>query len=236
MVFWFTAMLSVLYSLLGRFSPGLMYLRIEETLIGAGIGVATATLLLPEGTTAHIRATAKQVLAAVGTYLDEAVVNRAKESDPEKLIDSARVLDARLRDLRTAARPLTGPFVRFAPRTARTVHSVSELVVFVRHLALGRGVLQVNGEVRELLRQAGTLLSGNACTLAQALDGEELPPLESAAALLHKARTLLVGEETVRRGPASPPVLLHWLARVDDTLNVIAKTAGPLPSNPLPQT
>ena len=100
MVFWFTAMLSVLYSLLGRFSPGLMYLRIEETLIGAGIGVATATLLLPEGTTAHIRATAKQVLAAVCTYLDEAVVNRSKESDPEKLIDSARVLDARLRDLR----------------------------------------------------------------------------------------------------------------------------------------
>jgi uncharacterized membrane protein YccC len=236
MVFWFTAMLSVLYSLLGRFSPGLMYLRIEETLIGAGIGVITATLLLPEGTTAHIRATAKQVLAAVCTYLDEAVVNRSTESDPARLIDSARELDARLRDLRTAARPLTGPFVRFAPRTARTVHSVSELVVFVRHLALGKGVLQVNGEVRELIRQAGALLSGNACTLAQALDGQELPRLESAAALLHKARTLLVGEETVRRGPASPPILLHWLARVDDTLNVIAKTAGPLPSEPLPQT
>ncbi|MFL5358422.1 FUSC family protein [Archangium sp.] len=236
MVFWFTAMLSVLYSLLGRFSPGLMYLRIEETLIGAGIGVVTATLLLPEGTTAHIRATAKQVLTAVCTYLEEAVVNRSTDSDPARLIDSARVLDARLRDLRTAARPLTGPFVRFAPRTARTVHSVSELVVFVRHLALGKGVLQVNGEVRELIRQAGALLSGNACTLAQALDGEELPPLESAATLLHKARTLLVGEETVRRGPASPPILLHWLARVDDTLNVIAKTAGPLPSTPLPQT
>lgn len=232
MVFWFTAMLSVLYSLLGRFTPGLMWLRVEETLVGAGFGVAVAILLLPERTTAHIQSAVKQVLSAVCTYLDEAVVNRSPDSDPVRLIDSARVLDARLRDLRTAARPLTGPFVRFAPRTGRMVHSVSELVVFVRHLALGKGVLHVNGEVRELIRQAGALLSANACTLAQALDGKELPRLESAATLLHEARTLLQGEETVRRGPASPPILLHWLARVDDTLNVIAKTAGPLPATP----
>lgn len=236
MVFWFTTMLSVLYSLLGRFSPELLVLRIEETLIGAGLGVLIATLLLPERTTVHIHATAKQVLSAVCDYIEEAVVNRSKDSDPARLIDSARILDARLRELRTVARPLTGSFVRLAPRTARTVHSVSELVVFVRHLALGKGVLQVHEEVRELIREAGARLASNARTLAQTLDQDEKPTLESAAALLEKARRALVGEETVRRGPASPPVFLHWLARVDDTLNVLAKASSPLTGNPLAST
>ncbi|WNG49736.1 FUSC family protein [Archangium minus] len=236
MVFWFTTMLSVLYSLLGRFSPELLFLRIEETMIGAGAGVVIATLLFPEKMTVHIHATAKQVLSAVCDYLEEAVVNRSPESDPARLIDAARTLDARLRELRTVARPLTGSFVRLAPRTARTVHSVSELVVFVRHLALGKGVLQVHEEVRELIREAGTKLASNARTLAQTLDQEEKPTLESAAALLEKARRALVGEETVRRGPASPPIFLHWLARVDDTLNVLAKASSPLTRNPLALT
>ncbi|WP_257454559.1 FUSC family protein [Archangium lipolyticum] len=235
MVFWFTMMLSILYSLLGRFTPDLLYLRIEETVIGAGLGMLIATFLFPERTTVYIHATAKQVLSAVSDYLEEAVVNRSTDSDPARLIDSARTLDARLRDLRTAARPLTGPFVRFAPGTARRVHSVSELAVFVRHLAMGKGVLQVHEEVRGLIREAGARLAGNARALAQSLGEDEQPALESAAGLLAKARSSLVGEETLRKGPASPPVLLHWLARVDDTLNVLAKTVGPLPRGPVPQ-
>ncbi|PTL79342.1 hypothetical protein DAT35_34640 [Vitiosangium sp. GDMCC 1.1324] len=236
MVFWFTAMLSVLYSLLGRFSPGLLYLRIEETMIGASLGMLCAAFLFPERTTEHIHATAKQVLSAVCDYLEEAVVKRSEESDPARLMDSARALDARLRELRTAARPLTGPMVRFAPRTERTVHTVSELVVFVRHLALGKAVLHVHEAVREMLREAGTRLANNARALAQTLDAEEFPTLESASPLLERARNSLVGEETLRRGPASPPILLHWLARVDDTLHVLARTAGPLPRSELPGT
>ncbi|WP_375771615.1 FUSC family protein [Archangium gephyra] len=235
MVFWFTTLISILYSLLGLFSPGLLYLRIEETLIGAGLGVLIAIILLPEGTTVHIHATARQVLSAVCDYLEEAVVNRSKESDPARLIDAARTLDARLRDLRTAARPLNGRLVRFAPRTARTVHAVSELVLFVRHLALGKGVPEVNEAAREWIRQAGVRLASNARALERALERKEAPLLEPAMPLLEKARQSLAGEETVRRGPASPPILLHWLARVDDTLNLIARTASAFRGRALPQ-
>ncbi|MFY0524955.1 FUSC family protein [Archangium gephyra] len=235
MVFWFTTLICILYSLLGLFSPGLLYLRIEETLIGAGLGVLIAGVLLPERTTVHIHAAARQVLSAVHDYLEEAVVNRSRDSDPARLIDVSRTLDARLRDLRTAARPLTGRFVRFAPRTARTVHSISELVLFVRHLALGKGVPEVNEEAREMIRQAGARLASNARALEQALERKEAPTLEPATALLEKARTSLVGEETVRKGPASPPILLHWLARVDDTLNLLARTVGAFRGRPLAQ-
>jgi len=225
MVFWFTMLLSVLYGLLGRFSPGLLYLRIEETLIGAGIGVTIALFLMPERTTAHVQTAARQVLDAASDYLEEAVVNRTRETDQARLLDSARVLDARLRELRTAARPLfTGQLGRFSPRAVRTVHAVSELVLSVRHLEMGRGLLGLNGTSRELLREAGLQLANNTRTLADSIGGEEVPRVAPASALLDQAQRSLVGDETLRRGPASPPILLHWLARVDDALALLAQS------------
>ena len=125
--------------------------------------------------------------------------------------------------------------MRFAPRTARTVHSVSELVLFVRHLALGKGVLQVNGETRDLIREAGARLASNARALERALEQKEAPTLEPAAPLLEKAREITRRRGDRRRGPASPPILLHWLARVDDTLNLIARTAGAFRGRPVSQ-
>ncbi|EAU63872.1 FUSC family protein, partial [Stigmatella aurantiaca] len=46
MVFWFTTLLVVLYSLTGRYSPDLLYLRLWETLAGASIGALVAVVLL----------------------------------------------------------------------------------------------------------------------------------------------------------------------------------------------
>ena len=226
MVFWFTTLISVLYGLLGSLTPQILYLRVEETAIGAGAGVLTALLLFPERTRVHVHASARKVLGAVQAYLEEAVVNRSPDTDPTRLLMLARVLDLRLRDLRTAARPLNGRLLRFAPRTARTVHSVSELVLFVRHLAMGRGMLYMNGSALELTREAGLRLVHNARALALALEQDGPPALEPAAALLEKAQNSLSGEETVRRGPASPPIFLHWLTRVDDTLSLLAKCAA----------
>nr|WP_238559621.1 MULTISPECIES: FUSC family protein [Mycobacterium ulcerans group] len=47
MTFWITTMLALLYGLLGKFTFGVLMLRIEETAIGAVIGVAVAILVLP---------------------------------------------------------------------------------------------------------------------------------------------------------------------------------------------
>jgi uncharacterized membrane protein YgaE (UPF0421/DUF939 family) len=223
MVFWFTTLLSILYGVLGRFSPGLLYLRLEETLIGAVIGVTTALLLLPERTSSHVRRSARQVLDAVGDYLEEAVVNRTPETNPRQLLDSARVLDARLRDLRTAATPLFGGLGRFSPRAVRTVVAVSELVLSVRHLEMGRGLLSLHGDARERFRAAGRQLAENTRALADGLGAEEPPRHTSSSGLLDAAQCSLVGEETRRRGPASPPIVLYWLRRVDESLAQLAQ-------------
>lgn len=227
MIFWFTTMLAVLYSLLGRLSAELLYLRLEETVIGAGIGVAIALLLFPQRMTAYLRSAEARVLSAVCAHLEAAVVRRSKEADPAHLLDSTRALDTSLRDLRTAASPLTGRLVRFAPGIARMVHSVSVLVFSARHLVPGRGFLDGREELRELIREAGIRLAHNARTLARSLERGEAPEIVPASTLIEKARRSLVGEETVRRGPASPAVMLHWLERVDDALNLLAATASP---------
>lgn len=225
MVFWITLVLSVLYSLLGRFTPELLYLRVEETLIGAGMGMFIATIMLPERTTGLIRSAVTDVLSALGTYLD--ALARPGDADEARLLDAMRALDAKLRELRARGRPLTGRLVRFAPRTAREVHAVSVLVLFARHLALGRGSMVVNEAARERMREAAGLLAGNARALSRALERGEAPVLPSALPLLAEARRALTEEESVPRGPASAPVMLHWLARVDDTLSLLAETARP---------
>lgn len=225
MVFWFTTLLSVLYGLLGRSSPGLLLVRIEETLIGAVIGALIAHVLFPERTTALIQSSARQVLDAVCEYLEEAVVKRTPETDSARLLDSARVLDARLRDLRAAAQPLTGRLRHFSPRAFHTLRTVSELVLSVRHLEMGRGLLEMNDVSRELLREAAIQLASNARTLAEALGEQprEAPRVEPASHLIQEARHRLEPEEAARRGAASPFRLLHWLTRVDDALTMLAR-------------
>ncbi|ATB36898.1 hypothetical protein CYFUS_002313 [Cystobacter fuscus] len=224
MVFWFTTLLSVLYGLLGRFTPALLLLRIEETVIGAVIGAVIALILFPERTTAQIQTSARQVLDAVCEYLEEAVVKRTPETDPARLLDSARVLDARLRDLRTAAQPLTGGLRHFTPRATNTLRTVSELVLSVRHLEMGRGLMEMNDASRELLREAAERLANNARVLAGALGQEAPPRVEPASTLIQEARHRLAPEEAARRGTASPFRLLHWLTRVDDMLTHLART------------
>ena len=57
MTFWITTMLALMYGLLGELSFGVLLLRIEETAIGAVIGVAVAILVLPTNTRTAIRTT-----------------------------------------------------------------------------------------------------------------------------------------------------------------------------------
>ena len=55
MTFWISTMLALMYGLLGEFTYGLLLLRIEETAVGAVIGIAAAVLVLPINTRAKIR-------------------------------------------------------------------------------------------------------------------------------------------------------------------------------------
>jgi uncharacterized membrane protein YccC len=55
MTFFLTVMLALLFALLGRFSEQLLWLRLEETAVGAVAGVLVAALLVPRPTHSHAR-------------------------------------------------------------------------------------------------------------------------------------------------------------------------------------
>ncbi|WP_224250150.1 FUSC family protein [Hyalangium gracile] len=74
MVFWFTALLSVLYSLLGRYSSDLLFLRVEETAIGAFIGGVVAVVLLPSRTSPRVQRAAVETLHSVASFLEAPAV------------------------------------------------------------------------------------------------------------------------------------------------------------------
>lgn len=110
MIFFLTVALALLYGLMGMFAPGLLILRLEETVIGSLAGAAAAFFVFP------VRASTG-VGAALETYFDglEALVaatgKRARgEGDGSGLAALSRTLDQRYTELATAARPLGGPW------------------------------------------------------------------------------------------------------------------------------
>jgi uncharacterized membrane protein YccC len=57
-----TSMLALLSGLLGEFTIGLLLARIEETAVGAAIGIAAAFLILPTKTVTAARASIRSFL------------------------------------------------------------------------------------------------------------------------------------------------------------------------------
>jgi hypothetical protein len=106
LAFWITAVLALVYGLIGAFSVQTLVLRIEETLLGVLASVLAAFIVLPKGTraafgdaTEEFVDVADDVLAgAVGTILGDAV--------PTPPLERARDMDTKLAAVRARAKPL----------------------------------------------------------------------------------------------------------------------------------
>jgi uncharacterized membrane protein YccC len=208
MVFWFTALLSVLYSLLGRYSPGLLFLRVEETLIGAGIGAVVAVVLLPSRTGFRVQRAAVEALHSVASFLDAVAVVPGSEA-----VERVRDIDAKLREVRDAARPLTARKFMADRDAARLVHAFSALSFFVRQLASACVRLPASEEqVRSLELQ----LARNARAVASSLSGQGTEKPWRVNGAIQSARQALTPDS--RGAASSPPRVLHWLERIDDAL------------------
>jgi len=78
MVFFLTVMLALLYALLDRFSPGVLWLRLEETAVGAVSGVLVSAVLLPRQTRDQVRERFDDLVQATRTFCDAAVERLAE--------------------------------------------------------------------------------------------------------------------------------------------------------------
>jgi uncharacterized membrane protein YccC len=216
MVFWFTALLSVLYSLLGRYTPGLLFLRVEETLIGAVIGAVVAVVLLPSRTGPRVQQAATAALHSVASFLEAASVLPGSMA-----VERVRDIDAKLREVIDAARPLTARKFLADRNAMRLVHALSGLSFFVRQLASACSRLPASAEH---VRALEARLAKNARDVAAFFEGEGTDKPWPVNGAIQSARQALAPDTS---GAASdPPRVLHWLERIDDALLEVYESLG----------
>ncbi|MEM6104889.1 FUSC family protein [Mycobacterium sp. 050272] len=116
MTFWITTMLALLYGLMGQFSFGVLMLRIEETAIGAVIGVAVAILVLPTNTRTAIRDETRTFLQALNSLIEISTATMFGEDEAVSPTEQARQLDRNLQQFRVTAKPLLAGVAGLAGR------------------------------------------------------------------------------------------------------------------------
>lgn len=111
MIFFITIMIGQLYAVLHELTAGLLVLRLEETALGAAIGIAVGVLFLPVSTRDTTRAAGQSYFTALAELL-EAAARRVQDPEAgEDLAGLARTLDSRQQQLSLVAGPLTrSPF------------------------------------------------------------------------------------------------------------------------------
>lgn len=138
-MFWLTAVLALLYGLLGRFSIDVLLLRLEETAAGAVIGIAVASLVLPSSTRGTVSGHVAEFLSGLDKLIDAAVrvLVGLDDAGGQRLLAQARKLDQTLLTLRTAARPLTTGLAGLAGRGGfrRTLRTLAACDRYARGLA-----------------------------------------------------------------------------------------------------
>ena len=118
LAFGITAVLALVYGLIGQFSVEVLVLRVEETIIGALAAVLAAFLVLPRGTREAFGEAVGELVDAVDRVLREATDRLAGRPAPAPR-EGVRAMDDALATLRQRARPLADPFAR---RRARSSH------------------------------------------------------------------------------------------------------------------
>jgi hypothetical protein len=130
MVFWLSAVLVLLYGLLGRDAAGLLEVRVLETLVGAVSGVAAAVAVLPARATRRVEGLLSTLLRRLEAYLAAAFVERRSF---DELFERSRRVDAALHEFREAAEPLANNVLPTGRRLNQVAEAASLVVMVARH-------------------------------------------------------------------------------------------------------
>jgi hypothetical protein len=145
MAFWITAVLALLYGLIGQFDVTTFVLRVEETAVGVAMGVLAGYLVLPKRTREAFEDALDEQVDAVQAVLRAAVdriVGREPETPPVEL---ARDAGDALATLRKRVEPLERAFLRRRGRTG--YERALRVLTGVDHYA--RGLARVSDAVVE---------------------------------------------------------------------------------------
>lgn len=173
MTFFMTMMLALLYSLIGTFTPEVLLLRLEETVLGALAGGIAAVLVLPTKTRTIIKEDVAEVLAALRTFVGDAT-GLLRDADTVDLIDQSREIDKKLADLRKTAEPMTHVISPYRNQRSELRHLLAILgssAYYARDLAANAEPAMLAADDR-LPRTSGRI-AGNLDRLIKAVGGAD---------------------------------------------------------------
>jgi uncharacterized membrane protein YccC len=195
MTFWITTMLALLYGLLGQFSFGVLVTRIEETAIGAVIGVTVAILVLPTKTTTAIRDDTRAFLTTLSGLIETSIATMFDDDDAESPTERARQLDRDLQQFRETAKPLLAGVAGFAQRRSiqRTLRLFTACDRYARNLARSSEQYEEPTCSQKLSDAVGTAAlqtQHNIEALVAAIDGDHAVTIVPASDALDAAEAL----------------------------------------------
>jgi uncharacterized membrane protein YgaE (UPF0421/DUF939 family) len=236
MTFWITTMLALLYGLLGEFSFGVLLLRIEETAVGAVIGVTVAILVLPANTRTAIRTDTLDFLASLSALIEisTATMFCGDEDDTVSPTEQARELDRSLQQFRITAKPLLAGVAGLASR--RSIRR--ELRLFTACDRYGRSLARSSEQYQdpvgsdplaEAFSSAAAQTQRNVDALVALVDGGNGVTVNSATDDLDAAETLarhLDGEGEPRPDTRRFLTAVHALRQIERAVVTAAVNLG----------
>jgi uncharacterized membrane protein YccC len=133
MAFWITTVLALLYGLIGQFSTHTLLVRVEETAIGATLGILAGFLILPKRTRDVFAEALDAVVDAADEVLAAAADRLTGRPTDEPPVVLARRMGTALGDLRARVRPLDNPLPGRRGRTS--YHRALRVLTAVDHYA-----------------------------------------------------------------------------------------------------
>lgn len=226
--FFVTSALGLLYTLLHTYSRSVLFLRIEETALGAACGIIAAAVVLPVHTDRRTNDLLDAALDRLAEVTEAAVDQLSGGSVPD-LLDRARDLDQALADLRAGTQPLTHPVTPLRARrnTARYVVALLETCAYhARALAATAELLPTHPSIAAdpRLRGVGKRVAHNLEAIAaHVADEESTAEVETGPSIASMLEHDITA--TPRYGRITDRVLRH-LQRLDEGVVGLARPLG----------
>ena len=194
MAFWITAVLAVLYGLIGQFSVHTLVLRIEETAVGVALGTLSAYLVLPKRTQEAFGEALGEMVDAADAVLAGSVERILGQQPASPLGQLTRDLHQALSTLRQRAKPLDNPLPWRRGRSSyqRTLRVLTYVEYHARSLArLADDIVEPGWA--PALRPAAAGVRTNLNALSQMLQHRQPEEIDSAEDALDAAEAYAAG-------------------------------------------
>jgi uncharacterized membrane protein YccC len=216
--------LALLYGLIGQFSVGLLLLRIEETAVGATLGIIAAYVVLPKRSREAFGDALDELVDAVDALLATSVDRMlGREPTTPSVVQARHVHDA-MATLRARAVPLDSPLPWRRGRSS--YHRTLQMLSGVDHYA--RTLARLSDDVRA---PGWTALCPAADRVRSNLDGLRRALLRRDAGEIHSAEDVVdAAESEAARRPDPDRIDLltvsRALRRIDQAVVTLADDLG----------